>query len=73
MPHAETDLRGSLGTVRNAVTLLHLLGEGPALQHLTDWPNVPARSRPSTGCCAPLVLADWPSGCPHLRTGSARN
>jgi IclR family transcriptional regulator, acetate operon repressor len=32
----EGDLRGSLGTVRNAVTLLHLLADGAAYQHLTD-------------------------------------
>lgn len=36
MPDAEADRRGSLGTVRNAVTLLQLLGEGPAYQQLTD-------------------------------------
>jgi IclR family transcriptional regulator, acetate operon repressor len=33
---SEADLRGSLGTVRNAVTLLHLLADGPPYQHLTD-------------------------------------
>jgi IclR family acetate operon transcriptional repressor len=32
----EADLRGSLGTVRNAVTLLHLLADGAPYQHLTD-------------------------------------
>jgi IclR family acetate operon transcriptional repressor len=32
----EVDLRGSLGTVRNAVTLLQLLADGPPYQHLTD-------------------------------------
>lgn len=32
----EADTRGSLGTVRNAVALLHLLAEGPAHQQLTD-------------------------------------
>ncbi|MEJ3742737.1 helix-turn-helix domain-containing protein [Actinomycetes bacterium KLBMP 9797] len=31
----EADLRGSLGTVRNAVTLLHLLADGAPYQHLT--------------------------------------
>lgn len=36
MSSAETDSRGSLGTVRNAVALLHLLAEGPAYQQLTD-------------------------------------
>ena len=36
MSEAEADLRGSLGTVRNAVTLLHLLAEGPAYQQLTE-------------------------------------
>lgn len=36
MTGSETDLRGSLGTVRNAVTLLHLLADGPPYQHLTD-------------------------------------
>jgi IclR family transcriptional regulator, acetate operon repressor len=29
-------VRGSLGTLRNAVTLLHLLADGPPYQHLTD-------------------------------------
>jgi IclR family transcriptional regulator, acetate operon repressor len=32
----EADLRGALGTVRNAVTLLHLLADGAPYQHLTD-------------------------------------
>jgi DNA-binding IclR family transcriptional regulator len=32
----ETDHRSSLGTVRNAVALLHLLADGPAYQQLTD-------------------------------------
>lgn len=32
----EAGSRGSLGTVRNAVALLHLLGEGPAHHQLTD-------------------------------------
>jgi IclR family transcriptional regulator, acetate operon repressor len=32
----EADSRGSLGTVRNAVALLHLLADGPPYQHLTD-------------------------------------
>lgn len=32
----EVDVRGSLGTVRNAVALLHLLAEGPAHHQLTD-------------------------------------
>lgn len=36
MSNAETDARGSLGTVRNAAALLHLLSEGPAHQQLTD-------------------------------------
>ena len=36
MTSSEADLRGSLGTVRNAVTLLHLLADGPPYQHLTD-------------------------------------
>lgn len=36
MSEVETDSRGSLGTVRNAVALLHLLAEGPAYQQLTD-------------------------------------
>lgn len=36
MAGVETDSRGSLGTVRNAVALLHLLAEGPAYQQLSD-------------------------------------
>jgi IclR family transcriptional regulator, acetate operon repressor len=32
----EADSRGSLGTVRNAVALLHLLADGAPYQHLTD-------------------------------------
>lgn len=36
MTDVEADTRGSLGTVRNAVALLHLLAEGPAHQQLTD-------------------------------------
>jgi IclR family transcriptional regulator, acetate operon repressor len=32
----EADPRGSLGTVRNAVALLHLLADGAQYQHLTD-------------------------------------
>lgn len=32
----EADSRGSLGTIRNAVALLHLLAEGPAHHQLTD-------------------------------------
>lgn len=36
MADVEVDTRGSLGTVRNAVALLHLLAEGPAYQQLTD-------------------------------------
>ena len=32
----EADPRGSLGTVRNAVALLHLLADGAPYQHLTD-------------------------------------
>lgn len=36
MADVEADTRGSLGTVRNAVALLHLLAEGPAHHQLTD-------------------------------------
>ncbi|HEX6970541.1 MAG TPA: helix-turn-helix domain-containing protein [Micromonosporaceae bacterium] len=36
MTDVEAETRGSLGTVRNAAALLHLLGEGPAYQQLTD-------------------------------------
>ena len=36
MTGTEADLRGSLGTVRNAVTLLQLLADGGQYQHLTD-------------------------------------
>lgn len=36
MTEVEADLRGSLGTVRNAVALLRLLSEGTAYHQLTD-------------------------------------
>lgn len=36
MTDVEAESRGSLGTVRNAVALLHLLAEGPAHHQLTD-------------------------------------
>ena len=36
MTGLEADSRGSLGTVRNAVVLLHLLADGAPYQHLTD-------------------------------------
>ena len=36
MTGLEADSRGSLGTVRNAVALLHLLADGAQYQHLTD-------------------------------------
>jgi IclR family transcriptional regulator, acetate operon repressor len=36
MTRVEADLHGSLGTVRNAVALLHLLADGAPYQHLTD-------------------------------------
>ncbi|MGC5020235.1 IclR family transcriptional regulator [Micromonospora sp. DT47] len=36
MTDVEAGTRGSLGTVRNAVALLHLLAEGPAHHQLTD-------------------------------------
>lgn len=55
----ERDSRGSLGTVRNAVTLLELLGEGPAHQHLTDLAERSGMSVPTVHrLLRSLVLAD---------------
>lgn len=55
----ERDSRGSLGTVRNAVTLLELLGEGPAYQHLTDLAERSGMSVPTVHrLLRSLVLAD---------------
>ncbi|QBF45555.1 IclR family transcriptional regulator [Janibacter limosus] len=51
--------RGGLGTVRNAVVLLDLLGEGPALQHLTDLAERSQMSIPTVHrLLRSLVLAD---------------
>lgn len=51
--------RGGLGTVRNAVILLDLLGEGPALQHLTDLAERSQMSIPTVHrLLRSLVLAD---------------
>jgi DNA-binding IclR family transcriptional regulator len=53
------DSRGSLGTVRNAVTLLELLGEGPAYQQLTDLAERSGMSVPTVHrLLRSLVLAD---------------
>jgi DNA-binding IclR family transcriptional regulator len=55
----ERDSRGSLGTVRNAVTLLELLGEGPAYQQLTDLAERSGMSVPTVHrLLRSLVLAD---------------
>lgn len=62
MPSTEVgdrDSRGSLGTVRNAVTLLELLGEGPAFQQLTDLAERSGMSVPTVHrLLRSLVLAD---------------
>ncbi|GAA6525838.1 helix-turn-helix domain-containing protein [Intrasporangium sp. DVR] len=62
MPSTEVgdrDSRGSLGTVRNAVTLLELLGEGPAYQQLTDLAERSGMSVPTVHrLLRSLVLAD---------------
>lgn len=51
--------RGGLGTVRNAVHLLELLGEGPAYQQLTDLAERSAMSIPTVHrLLRSLVLAD---------------
>lgn len=51
--------RGGLGTVRNAVTLLELLAEGPAYQHLTDLAERSGMSVPTVHrLLRSLVLAD---------------
>lgn len=51
--------RGGLGTVRNAVVLMDLLGEGPALQHLTDLAERSQMSIPTVHrLLRSLVLAD---------------
>lgn len=50
---------GSLGTVRNAVVLLNLLGEGPAYQQLTDLADRSGLSLPTVHrLLRSLVLAD---------------
>lgn len=55
----DRDARGSLGTVRNAVTLLELLGEGPAFQQLTDLAERSGMSVPTVHrLLRSLVLAD---------------
>lgn len=56
---AEREARGSLGTVRNAMTLLELLGEGPAYQQLTDLAERSGMSVPTVHrLLRSLVLAD---------------
>lgn len=53
------EARGSLGTVRNAVILLELLGEGPAFQQLTDLAERSGMSVPTVHrLLRSLVLAD---------------
>lgn len=63
MPQTEQaesrEARGSLGTVRNAVVLLELLGEGPAFQQLTDLAERSGMSVPTVHrLLRSLVLAD---------------
>ncbi|MEO7131016.1 MAG: helix-turn-helix domain-containing protein [Dermatophilaceae bacterium] len=60
MPSTELrDQRGSLGTVRNAVTLLELLAEGPAHQHLSDLAERSQMSVPTVHrLLRSLVLSD---------------
>ena len=56
---AATGGRGGLGTVRNAVRLLELLGEGPAYQQLTDLAERSQMSIPTVHrLLRSLVLAD---------------
>ena len=56
---ADTEPRGTLGTVRNAVLLLDLLSEGPAYQHLTDLADRSGLSVPTVHrLLRSLVLAD---------------
>jgi DNA-binding IclR family transcriptional regulator len=54
-----SELRGSLGTVRNAVTLLELLAEGPAYQQLSDLAERSGMSVPTVHrLLRSLVLSD---------------
>lgn len=56
---AESEGRGGLGTVRNAVRLLELLGEGPAFQQLSDLAERSGMSLPTVHrLLRSLVLAD---------------
>lgn len=56
---AEAGGRGGLGTVRNAVRLLELLGEGPAYQQLSDLAERSEMSLPTVHrLLRSLVLAD---------------
>ncbi|WP_338748081.1 IclR family transcriptional regulator [Janibacter alittae] len=58
-PESATAGRGGLGTVRNAVRLLELLGEGPAYQQLTDLAERSGLSVPTVHrLLRSLVLAD---------------
>lgn len=58
-PEAGTAGRGGLGTVRNAVRLLELLGEGPAFQQLSDLAERSGMSVPTVHrLLRSLVLAD---------------
>ena len=61
MPLSEAlqEAPGSLGTVRNAVLLLQLLGEGPAYQQLTDLAERSGLSVPTVHrLLRSMVLAD---------------
>ncbi|WP_185992032.1 helix-turn-helix domain-containing protein [Janibacter cremeus] len=59
VPESATAGRGGLGTVRNAVRLLELLGEGPAYQQLTDLAERSGLSVPTVHrLLRSLVLAD---------------
>jgi len=58
-PGAEAGSKGGLGTVRNAVRLLELLGEGPAFQQLSDLADRSGMSLPTVHrLLRSLVLAD---------------
>jgi IclR family transcriptional regulator, acetate operon repressor len=65
----EADLRGALGTVRNAVTLLHLLADGAPYQHLTD---LAERSRLSVPTVHRLLRSLSLAGLVEQDTHSAR-
>lgn len=66
MPDSRPDARGGLGTVRNAVTLLELLAEGPGFRALTDLAESSGLSLPTTHrLLRSLALADVVSQDPR--------